>query len=75
MIDRDPAAFARLGSQFGGATVTGVGFDRDTLVEAGIERADAFAAVSNGDKTSSSPRTWRSWRSCVSRPAPTQRQD
>jgi trk system potassium uptake protein TrkA len=31
--------------------VTGVGFDRDTLVEAGIEEADAFAAVSSGDNS------------------------
>ena len=32
-------------------TVTGVGFDRDVLIEAGIERADAFAAVSSGDNS------------------------
>jgi trk system potassium uptake protein TrkA len=31
--------------------VVGVGFDRDTLLEAGIEGADAFAAVSNGDNS------------------------
>jgi trk system potassium uptake protein TrkA len=31
--------------------VTGVGFDRDTLLEAGIEGAEAFAAVSNGDNS------------------------
>ncbi len=31
--------------------MTGVGFDRDTLVEAGIEKADAFAAVSSGDNS------------------------
>jgi trk system potassium uptake protein TrkA len=28
-----------------------MGFDRDTLLEAGIEKADAFAAVSNGDNS------------------------
>lgn len=51
VIDRDPIAFRRLGQDFGGTTVTGIGFDRDTLVEAGIERADALAAVSNGDNS------------------------
>jgi trk system potassium uptake protein TrkA len=31
--------------------VTGIGFDRDVLRAAGIERADAFAAVSSGDNS------------------------
>ena len=31
--------------------MTGIGFDRDTLIEAGIEQADAFAAVSSGDNS------------------------
>ena len=43
--------FRRLGSGFQGRTVTGVGFDRDTLREAGIEQAYAFAAVSSGDNS------------------------
>jgi trk system potassium uptake protein TrkA len=51
VVDQDPAAFRRLGSQFEGTTVTGVGFDRDTLREAGIEDAYAFAAVSSGDNS------------------------
>lgn len=51
VVDQDPASFRRLGGSFGGLTVTGVGFDRDTLHEAGIERADAFAAVSSGDNS------------------------
>ncbi len=51
VIDRDPASFRRLGPGFRGQTVTGVGFDRDRLREAGIERAHAFAAVSSGDNT------------------------
>lgn len=51
IIDQSRDAFRRLGSNFQGTTVTGVGFDRDTLVEAGIERAEAFAAVSNGDNS------------------------
>jgi trk system potassium uptake protein TrkA len=51
VIDQDPAAFRRLGEHFSGATVAGIGFDRDTLIEAGIENAGAFAAVSNGDNS------------------------
>lgn len=51
VIDRDPTAFRRLGSGFGGRRVTGIGFDRDTLREAGIEEAGAFAAVSSGDNS------------------------
>ncbi|WP_159773863.1 potassium channel family protein [Streptomyces sp. HM190] len=51
VIDLDPTAFRRLGSGFGGRRVTGVGFDRDTLREAGIEEAGAFAAVSSGDNS------------------------
>jgi trk/ktr system potassium uptake protein len=51
VIDQNPDAFRRLGADFAGLTVTGVGFDRDVLVEAGIERADAFAAVSSGDNS------------------------
>jgi trk system potassium uptake protein TrkA len=51
IIDQDADAFRRLGPDFGGVTVTGVGFDRDVLRQAGIERADAFAAVSSGDNS------------------------
>ena len=51
VVDRDPAAFRRLGPSFQGQTVTGVGFDRDRLREAGIDRAHAFAAVSSGDNS------------------------
>lgn len=51
VIDLDPTAFRRLGSSFGGRRVTGVGFDQDTLREAGIEEAGAFAAVSSGDNS------------------------
>ncbi len=39
VVDRDPTAFRRLGSSFGGRRVTGIGFDQDTLREAGIEDA------------------------------------
>lgn len=51
VIDRDAAAFRRLSADFLGQKVTGVGFDRDTLMEAGIERAQGFAAVSSGDNS------------------------
>jgi len=49
VIDSDPVALARLGSQFRGRKVQGVGFARQTLVAAGIEKADAFAATSSSD--------------------------
>ncbi|MBI4943214.1 MAG: TrkA family potassium uptake protein [Actinobacteria bacterium] len=51
VIDQNPDAFRRLGAQFEGQRVTGMGFDRDTLIEAGISDAYAFAAVSNGDNS------------------------
>jgi trk system potassium uptake protein len=51
VIDRDPEAFRKLSSGFKGSRITGIGFDRDILIEAGIEHADAFAAVSSGDNS------------------------
>ena len=51
VIDQNPEAFRRLDSEFGGNKVTGLGFDRDTLRQAGIEDAFAFAAVSDGDNS------------------------
>jgi len=51
VIDQDPNSFRRLGPTFEGRTVTGVGFDPDVLRRAGIEQADAFAAVSRGDNS------------------------
>lgn len=51
LIDQNPDAFRRLPSTFSGRRVTGIGFDRDTLRQAGIEDAYAFAAVSNGDNS------------------------
>jgi trk system potassium uptake protein TrkA len=49
IIDRRAEAFRRLPEGFAGQIVQGVGFDRDRLTEAGIERAGAVAAVTNGD--------------------------
>ena len=51
IVDRDAGAFRRLPAEFAGQRVTGIGFDRDTLLEAGIEQAEAFAAVSSGDNS------------------------
>jgi trk system potassium uptake protein len=51
VIDQEESAFRRLGSTFEGRRVTGLGFDRDTLTEAGIDDAYAFAAVSSGDNS------------------------
>lgn len=51
VVDKDEGAFQRLDREFGGQRITGNGFDRDVLAEAGIERAAAFAAVSNGDNS------------------------
>ena len=51
VIDRDPKAFRRLNSDFRGEQVVGIGFHRDVLRRAGAERAEAFAAVSNGDNS------------------------
>lgn len=49
VIDYDTRALARLGPNFKGQRITGVGFDREVLVKAGIEQADAFAAASSSD--------------------------
>lgn len=51
VIDLDSHALERLGTAFPGQRVVGKGFDRDTLLEAGIENAGAFAAVSSGDNS------------------------
>ncbi|MDI3280100.1 MAG: TrkA family potassium uptake protein [Bacillota bacterium] len=49
VVDQDAAAFANLGATFNGLTVAGTGIDQDVLKKAGIERADAFAAVTSND--------------------------
>src|ERR1700689_5402150 len=51
VIDSDGTAFSRLRPAFAGDRVAGMGFDRDVLLKAGIEKADAFAAVSSGDNS------------------------
>ncbi|HEU5347133.1 MAG TPA: TrkA family potassium uptake protein [Ktedonobacterales bacterium] len=49
VIDLNTDAFERLGADFEGTTIVGDGTDEDVLIRAGIEEADAFAAVTNGD--------------------------
>jgi trk system potassium uptake protein TrkA len=51
IIDQDREAFRKLRSSFKGRKVSGVGFDQNVLIQAGIEEADAFAAVSSGDNS------------------------
>ena len=51
IIDVDTAAFRRLGENFGGRAISGIGINADVLREAGIENADAFLTVTNGDNT------------------------
>ncbi len=51
VIDRNAEAFARLSSDFRGRMVFGTGIDEDVLKRAGIENADVFIAVTNGDNT------------------------
>jgi len=51
IIDRNRAAFNRLGGDDRATRIEGIGFDRDRLIEAGIEQARALAAVTNGDNS------------------------
>ena len=51
VIDRNPTSFERLGGTFNGLTVVGSGFDLNLLKQAGIEKADAFCSLTNGDNT------------------------
>ena len=51
IVDRETKAFERLPANFRGRRVTGVGFDREVLRQAGIEHADAFVSVTSGDNT------------------------
>lgn len=51
IIDKNPKSFKRLGPDFNGISITGIGFDPDILKRAGVERADALAAVTNGDNS------------------------
>ena len=50
VVDSDETAFARLGPAFGGQRIPGIGFDRDVLLQAGIDAADGVAAVTGEDE-------------------------
>jgi trk system potassium uptake protein len=49
VIDRNARSFDRLGLHFSGRTVQGHGMDRTALERAGIETANAVAAVTSSD--------------------------
>ncbi|MFO1537820.1 MAG: potassium channel family protein, partial [Actinomycetota bacterium] len=50
VIDKNPRAFRRLPAGFAGRTVVGLGFDRDDLAEAGLERCDVVVAATGDDE-------------------------
>ena len=51
VIDKAQESLKRLGDTFNGLTMVGNGFDLALLKQVGIEKADAFCAVTDGDNT------------------------
>lgn len=51
IVDKDAKAFGNLDPDFNGDTIIGVGFDKDVLKKAGIEKADVFVACTSGDNS------------------------
>jgi len=51
VIDEDPGSFRLLGDEFPGQCIVGAAISWETLRDAGIEGADAFASVTDGDNT------------------------
>jgi trk system potassium uptake protein len=51
IIDRNSDQFRRLDPDFSGMAVVGQGIDQDILRRAGVEQADFFLAMTNGDNT------------------------
>jgi len=49
ILDTDAYSFRRLAPTFGGSALIGNGIDETALRRAGIEQADAFAALTQGD--------------------------
>ena len=49
-VDQDQRALDALGESFSGKRVCGIGLDRDVLLEAGIERADAVVSCMRSDE-------------------------
>lgn len=51
VIDKNSKSFNMLGSEFNGNTITGLGFDKNVLEEAGIEYQDVLIACTSSDET------------------------
>ncbi|NLI41040.1 MAG: TrkA family potassium uptake protein [Caldisericales bacterium] len=51
IVDEDESAFDKLPQSFCGKKITGIAFDSGTLIEAGIETANAVAIVTPSDNT------------------------
>ena len=51
IVDNDSSSFMKLGRDFNGRMVKGLGFDEDTLLEAGVDICDVLAAVTSLDNT------------------------
>jgi trk system potassium uptake protein TrkA len=49
VIDHDSNSDGRLGPSFKGSIIKGLGFDRNILMQAGIENVEAFVAASQSD--------------------------
>ena len=49
ILDTDAYSFRRLPPKFGGTALIGNGINEEVLKKAGIEEADAFVAVTQGD--------------------------
>lgn len=51
MVDKDPVSFDRLGTSFKGEVIEGIGFDRDVLLAAGVDKVDGLAALTDSDES------------------------
>jgi trk system potassium uptake protein TrkA len=51
IIDMTGDAFRRLGTKYRGQKIVGTGLDQDTMRKAGLQEADVFFAVTQGDNT------------------------
>jgi trk system potassium uptake protein TrkA len=51
VIDRNPEVFEEFGQEIRGRKLVGQVFDRETLLKAGIEKAESYAAVTSGDNS------------------------
>jgi trk system potassium uptake protein TrkA len=49
IVDTDAYSFRRLSPEFGGTALVGNGMDEESLKKAGIEDADAFISLTQGD--------------------------